>query len=1303
MNVHRFLLVAAMIVMSVSAGRAQWQVTLGANSSLNSGANLGTLANSGGNGSRATPYQYAFTSGGLDLGSYKVTTKQDVEDPYGTYFTLNLGGYSVTGTGAVAFDTVADSGSWEGSGGVAITNVGAVSIGGIDTYTPSGRSSAGPIQIGSATAPAGSIRLNYLKAYCLDSTGTGLPGTIALYGSSDIRIQTADGTNGDIDAHCAYQVANGQRVTVVHNGTFICNDIFTHLYSTLSGNGSADNGGTGSVLLDGGARTGTATVRDIRTSLEMPNVTQWMGNAGDVTIQNYADVTVRNINTRWQNGGAGNGIDASDHAGHVVITNITGNITIGGTIDLSRTSPDNPVPGQLRLYCDGTNTLASLDLSKLAFACLDAGLGSRINGLLTGTNGSPASGLANIGTVLRTPTNRIVYYGVSQNPSLSEQTLRLANAAGTAGAGGTLVPDYTGVPVALTYSTNAVHEATANNGSVSATLTITLSGNESFAGGNGEDFATNSARLLVLNQPAGLTTVVSRTATKTLTVSWNGEAASHAAADSITNLTLAFLDGAFATGPASAVNNASNSALRIDFDDPSAVYLSYSTNAFFETAANDGSIATNPAVTITAFSTSFSGSGSGEDFVAGGKVLVSNLPAGLAAVVTRVDSTHVAAALTGQAVWNNAVSNVANLTFAFQDAAFSGTSAAAVSNAVQTGLTISFIDPVLTYTGSGAFTEMAANNGLVTNAFAITLVGDQFAGTNGENFVGARVTASSPPAGLTWVVSRTSSTQLIVRLDGAAVPNSAANNASGLLLAFQDSAFAHSTAAMVTNSTSAYSVSFQNPVLTYSATAFYEAAANDGTVPDTATITLAGDTFTGNTGDDFAGGKVLVSNLPAGLAAHIRRTSATQLAVSFSGTAGPSDSAASRTNLTFAFQDSAFANSGAAVVTNAGLATLNVLFRDSYYVNQSLGSDANDGSANDAAHAWKTLTNAVAKAPANSVIKIMFSPHTESGITLAKGFCLQGQGANQTVVQAAAAPLTASNRIFTVNTGGNVTLLDLTLQHGYLTNGNGAAMVVLSNPQVTIQRCILRNNNIYSRAAGYAGGAVCYGDAAAGARLTVLDSVFASNGIDADGNSASTPSFGGAIHAGSIDALVVRNCTFSTNRLGSANWPYGGAINTAPGAGESAVIQNCSFVNNVVFSGTGGGGAISGNDGSRVTVESCVFQGNWSPVGIYGTCMIGCGISNSVYHTTASACLDLGGNIVTNNAGVDPVLADNGGSTPTHALLDGSAAIDHGSNPAGLVYDQRYKYYERTYHGRTDAGAFEFGAGKPHGTLVIWK
>ncbi|MEL7009832.1 MAG: calcium-binding protein [Cyanobacteria bacterium J06588_4] len=52
-------------------------------------------------------------------------------------------------------------------------------------------------------------------------------------------------------------------------------------------------------------------------------------------------------------------------------------------------------------------------------------------------------------------------------------------------------------------------------------------------------------------------------------------------------------------------------------------------------------------------------------------------------------------------------------------------------------------------------------------------------------------------------------------------------------------------------------------------------------------------------------------------------------------------------------------------------------------------------------------------------------------------------------------------------------------------------------------------------------------------------------------------------------------------------------------------------------------------------------------------------------------------------------LQDNGGTTQTIALLEGSPAINAGSNPNGLTFDQRGNGFNRTIGNGTDIGAFE--------------
>lgn len=59
---------------------------------------------------------------------------------------------------------------------------------------------------------------------------------------------------------------------------------------------------------------------------------------------------------------------------------------------------------------------------------------------------------------------------------------------------------------------------------------------------------------------------------------------------------------------------------------------------------------------------------------------------------------------------------------------------------------------------------------------------------------------------------------------------------------------------------------------------------------------------------------------------------------------------------------------------------------------------------------------------------------------------------------------------------------------------------------------------------------------------------------------------------------------------------------------------------------------------------------------------------------------------------VDPLLGplgNHGGSTPTHALLKGSPALDAGNDTAGLTYDQRGQGFARVVGAFADAGAFE--------------
>ena len=213
-----------------------------------------------------------------------------------------------------------------------------------------------------------------------------------------------------------------------------------------------------------------------------------------------------------------------------------------------------------------------------------------------------------------------------------------------------------------------------------------------------------------------------------------------------------------------------------------------------------------------------------------------------------------------------------------------------------------------------------------------------------------------------------------------------------------------------------------------------------------------------------------------------------------------------------------------------------------------------------------------------------------------------------------------------------------------------------------------------------------------------------SNLTVANGNA--TTGSGGAIANFSGD-LTVNNSTFSGNSGGSG----GAIVNTA---GGTVVVSNSTFSGNrATFSWGGGIANLSGD----LTVNNSTFSGNSAPSG-GGILNFGAAtLKNTIVANSPSGgdCVgasDGGYNLVedgscitaaTSLSEVDPLLgalADNGGPTKTHALLEGSPAIDaipdtNGSTPgcgdAGITTDQRG--VARPQGSACDIGAYEVEVG----------
>jgi len=214
-----------------------------------------------------------------------------------------------------------------------------------------------------------------------------------------------------------------------------------------------------------------------------------------------------------------------------------------------------------------------------------------------------------------------------------------------------------------------------------------------------------------------------------------------------------------------------------------------------------------------------------------------------------------------------------------------------------------------------------------------------------------------------------------------------------------------------------------------------------------------------------------------------------------------------------------------------------------------------------------------------------------------------------------------------------------TANGGGILNGSGDLIVTNST---------ISNNTAQGNDSFYEGGANSYGGGIFG-KVTVINSTLSGN--TAEGGN------GGSLY----------NQNNPGNSYGGGIWGSGEVLNSTI-TGNTAIggIGCCDYGS--ISNGIGFGSGIANADTMKIT--SSIVAGNANGDDIYG------GFTS-------------GGN---NLIGINPLLSplqNNGGSTETHALLPGSPAINAGSNPLGLLTDQRGSGFNRTVGSQTDIGAFE--------------
>ena len=329
-----------------------------------------------------------------------------------------------------------------------------------------------------------------------------------------------------------------------------------------------------------------------------------------------------------------------------------------------------------------------------------------------------------------------------------------------------------------------------------------------------------------------------------------------------------------------------------------------------------------------------------------------------------------------------------------------------------------------------------------------------------------------------------------------------------------------------------------------------------------------------------------------------------------------------------------------------------------------------------------------------------------------------GNGTDQTIVSG-----NNTTRIFLVEGFGNITLRALTLIDGV--HDMGGAMYVEDSVHLALINFVVEGNSavygdgggicvycagcelhflqgkfIHNAAAVYGGGVEVIG-----AKVVQFDNILFSDNI-----SHSYGGYGGGLEVWDSDSLYMFDCAVISNSVLEYGWSVGGGISIYEET--SAVIARSTFAGNTALAHGGGIYHYANNvDLSASTIVNNIAE---SGAGYFFDKYLEPSharlrsnlIANNIAHDSSDVAGDtifsLGYNLVGRDEdkvlqrlgsdllGFDPLLlpvADNGGNTPTLALMPSSPAIDAG-DPADMSPDQLGR---PVINGRRDIGAYEYG------------
>lgn len=408
------------------------------------------------------------------------------------------------------------------------------------------------------------------------------------------------------------------------------------------------------------------------------------------------------------------------------------------------------------------------------------------------------------------------------------------------------------------------------------------------------------------------------------------------------------------------------------------------------------------------------------------------------------------------------------------------------------------------------------------------------------------------------------------------------------------------------------------------------------------------------------------------------------------------------------------------------------------YVNGTSGFDGN--SCLSPAAACRTIGMALQRANHDDTINIAAGVYPESNLEVGKRLTLQGAGSGITIIDGQSAA-----RIMRVDY--NSTLSDLTLRNGAVVTvtGNpyldgGGALLVGNAVTVTLRNSMLVSNSVN----GLGGAILTLG------KLILEDTQILSNtavgggGVHiigtADWMSATRTTFGGNVSTGSNGGAIetyrpitLTDTVIRDNRagtIGGGMYIFGSASlnrvtlygNRSEAAAAVFLAMGAMTLTNVTLSentaGNNYGGIWIGDDNATTYIRNSTIshnrRTNLAGTGFNGIIGGKVRVANSIIaHNDGRNCADTPapvvseghnlsndfscnftqpGDITGTNAQLGP-LANNGGATPTRALLGGSPALDNGDNASCESVDQRQiaRPYDGDGNGTAtcDIGAFE--------------